>query len=295
MKKLVLSSAIALLVAGSLSTAEAGKEGWLYQGWNQWHPQMGQRPLSHTGTQFYFGTGEIGDEDGDGVLDDKDRCPGTPPKTPVDANGCPKDSDGDGVTDNLDQCPDTPRGVAVDKKGCPLDSDGDGVTDDRDQCPGTPAGVAVDAKGCPKEQPRKDGDSDGDGVLDSKDKCPGTPKGAKVNETGCWVLEDLHFDTDSAKVDARSHGQLDAAANVLKGNAALKVEIQGHTDDRGTDPYNMVLSKKRSEAVRNYLVGKGIAANRLSTSGFGESQPVAENRTAQGRAKNRRVTLKPVQ
>ncbi len=124
------------------------------------------------------------DSDQDGVPDGIDKCPNTPSGAKVDATGCPVDSDGDGVPDGIDQCPNTPAGAKVDAKGCPVDSDGDGVPDGIDQCPNTPAGVTVDAKGCPM-------DSDGDGVPDGVDKCPDTPKGAIVDANGCPLDSDL--------------------------------------------------------------------------------------------------------
>ncbi|MEW6489505.1 MAG: OmpA family protein [Thermodesulfobacteriota bacterium] len=127
------------------------------------------------------------DSDGDGVPDDRDKCPDTPAGVTVDADGCPLDSDGDGVPDYLDKCPGTPAGVKVDASGCPLDSDGDGVPDYLDKCPGTPANVRVDASGCPL-------DSDGDGVPDHLDKCPGTPRGVRVDASGCPIVLDSDGD-----------------------------------------------------------------------------------------------------
>ncbi len=126
------------------------------------------------------------DEDGDGVPDYRDECPGTPPGVKVDSRGCPLDSDGDGVPDYLDECPDTPRGVKVDSRGCPLDTDGDGVPDYLDMCPNTPPGTQVDARGCPLDLR----DSDGDGVPDMFDKCPDTPRGVAVDEDGCPLDSD---------------------------------------------------------------------------------------------------------
>lgn len=150
----------------------------------------------------------VGDEDGDGVPDNKDKCPGTPLGVIVNADGCPADADGDGVADNLDKCPGTPTGVTVGSDGCPIDSDGDGVPDYLDKCPDTkpgqkvgPNGCALDADGdgvpdaldrCPNSPPGvavgPDGcplDSDNDGVPDNLDKCPGTPAGAIVDANGC--------------------------------------------------------------------------------------------------------------
>ncbi len=123
------------------------------------------------------------DRDGDGVPDDKDKCPDTVNGAKVDANGCELDGDKDGVVDRLDKCPTTPRGRKVNAEGCELDGDGDGVVDALDKCPTTPPGRKVNAEGCEL-------DSDGDGVLDALDKCPNTPAGAKVNAEGCELDSD---------------------------------------------------------------------------------------------------------
>ncbi len=199
----------------------------------------------------------------------------------------PADTDGDGVYDSQDQCPNTPRDIKVDSRGCPLDSDGDGVYDYMDQCPHTPAGISVDKTGCPM-------DTDGDGVYDSQDKCPDTPKGAKVDERGCWTLGGVLFDTDKWNIKPRFRSVLDDVVNVLRHNPGIKLEIQGYTDNRGSISHNMKLSLERAEAVRQYLISRGISPERLSAKGFGCSRPVASNDTPDGRAKNRRVELKPV-
>jgi len=122
------------------------------------------------------------DSDGDGIADDKDLCPNTPPGVTVDEFGCPLDTDGDGVPDYLDNCPNTPKGMKVDKNGCIIDSDNDGVPDTLDKCPNTPRGMHVNEFGCP--------DTDGDGVFDNDDKCPDTPKGVAVDKTGCPIDSD---------------------------------------------------------------------------------------------------------
>jgi outer membrane protein OmpA-like peptidoglycan-associated protein len=241
------------------------------------------------------------DGDGDGVWDGLDKCPDTPKGVKVDASGCPLDSDGDGVADYLDKCPDTPRGAKVDRTGCPLDSDGDGVADYLDKCPDTPKGVKVDRSGCPL-------DSDGDGVPDHLDKCPDTPRGVAVDASGCplpvhktapvfeegkksLVLEGVNFEYDSAKLTADSTVILDRVAESLVDWTDVNVEVDGHTDARGADAYNMKLSDARAKAVRDYLVSKGVAESRLTARGFGETQPIADNKTDAGRAKNRRVEL----
>jgi len=197
------------------------------------------------------------------------------------------DSDGDGVPDWSDKCPGTPKGVKVDANGCPLDSDGDGVLDYKDKCPNTPKGVKVDAVGCPL-------DSDGDGVPDYLDKCPGTIKGAPVNSVGCWTIKGINFDYDKWDIKPQYHGLLGENLQVLKMNPSVKVEIQGHTDSKGSDQYNQKLSEKRAESVKNYFVAGGVATGRISSRGYGESKPIATNETPEGRAKNRRIEIKVI-
>jgi OOP family OmpA-OmpF porin len=220
--------------------------------------------------------------------------------------GAPLDSDGDGVANRLDQCPNTPSGAKVDAKGCPLDSDGDGVFDGLDRCPDTPAGVKVNAEGCPH-------DSDGDGVPDYLDKCPAEP--APGTADGCppkvvapepapaaepaaprkLTLEGVNFDNDSANLRPESIAILNHAAATLKEWGEIKVEVAGHTDSVDSDAYNLRLSQRRAEAVRDYLVRQGVPAERLTAKGYGEASPVADNKTAEGRFKNRRVELIPQQ
>lgn len=233
--------------------------------------------------------GEELDSDGDGVPDSIDECPNTPIGAQVDAKGCPIDSDGDGVPDYLDRCPDTPKGVKVDEKGCPMDSDGDGVPDSMDECPNTPKGVKVDEKGCPM-------DSDRDGVADYLDKCPNTPRGTKVDANGCplvgeklLILQGINFAFDSAKISDDSEAILEVAVTTLKNNPKMKVKIEGHTDSTGTEEYNLGLSQRRADAVRDYLVTQGIASDRLQTAGKGEAVPLVSNETREGRTQNRRV------
>ena len=164
------------------------------------------------------------------------------------------------------------------------DSDHDGVYDAMDNCPDTPENVSVDEKGCPF-------DSDNDGVPDYKDKCPDTPNGAPVNFQGCWALSHVLFDTNKYEIKPGALAEINASISVLKKNPAMKILIEGNTDNVGSRKYNKILSVKRAEAVKNYLVKMGIAENRLTTEGFGFSRPVATNKTEQGRALNRRVEL----
>ena len=244
------------------------------------------------------------DTDGDGVVDDLDKCPGTPAGVKVDSNGCPLDTDGDGVYDYLDKCPGTPAGVKVDPNGCPLDTDGDGVYDYLDKCPGTPAGVKVDPNGCPL-------DTDGDGVYDYLDKCPGTPAGVKVDRDGCpppavkapaasamekaivekgRVTLNVEFDTAKASIRKSSQAEIGKLAEVLKKYSDIRILVEGHTDNVGSAKYNEKLSQQRADAIKKNLVEKyGIEASRLSTKGFGMAKPIASNATKEGRQKNRRV------
>ena len=136
-------------------------------------------------------------------------------------------------------------------------------------------------------------DSDGDGVPDNLDKCPGTPKGAKVNKDGCWVIENVLFDFDKYNIKPQFSHLLDEVAVVFQNNPGLRAQIAGHTDNIGTAAYNQKLSMRRAHAVVNYLNKKGIAKDRLRAEGFGFSQPVADNKTKEGRALNRRVQLTP--
>lgn len=207
----------------------------------------------------------------------------------------PKDSDGDGVIDDMDRCPDTPAGTPVDANGCalpPPDSDGDGVPDDDDRCPNTPAGQPVNAEGCPN-------DSDGDGVLDARDRCPDTSPAVAVDVNGCEIkaeirLPGVNFETNSDRLQAGASAVLEDAAETLRRNPTLVVEVAGHTDDRGDATYNEGLSARRAETVEAFLIERGIDAERLSARGYGETSPIADNATAEGRAENRRVVLRVV-
>lgn len=205
----------------------------------------------------------------------------------------PVDTDGDGVVDADDRCPGTPAGVRVDSRGCELDSDGDGVVDSADQCPDTPRGAPVDARGCPL-------DSDGDGVADYQDECPDTPAGARVDSRGCELqgrieLRGVNFEVNTAQLTPGSRTQLDEVADTLRRYPEMKIEIAGHTDSSGNAAYNQTLSQRRAEAVRDYLVDEGIAADRLQAKGYGEDKPIADNATRAGRERNRRVELEILQ
>ncbi|WP_345972308.1 OmpA family protein [Sulfurimonas diazotrophicus] len=226
------------------------------------------------------------DSDNDGVADDADKCPGTAAGVSVDANGCALDSDSDGVVDGTDKCPDTPAGATVDAMGCQLDGDHDGVVDASDKCPDTPKGASVDELGCAV-------DSDGDGVSDLKDNCPNTPEGFKVDMVGCPVVKTLkiRYETASAVIAKESEGKVVEFAEFLKESPAYNVKILGHTDSRGSDKYNQGLSEARANSVRTLLIANGISEDRIIAEGKGESQPIADNGTKEGRAANRRIEV----
>src|SRR5690242_11855 len=353
------------------------------------------------GLSLMLGSKPILDRDGDGVLDNKDRCPDTPAGASVDARGCPSDSDGDGVPDGidrcpttvagasvdsrgysqdsdgdnipdgLDQCPDTPAGVLVDPRGCPKDSDGDGIPDGLDRCSDTPHGATVDALGCP-------GDEDGDGVLDGLDQCPRTPAGAAVNAQGCsqgqapsrpaptagappnpsppsavapptpaapprstvtrpnaaqpppkaqapqqpaidtngrliprqnvtvprsaagmgpispGVLQDVSFVPGTARLQSSSYEALDSVADLLHRNPSAHVEIAAHIDKGASASDDQRITTLQAEAVRDYLVVKGVNYQQIVARGYGSSAPLTPDTTPRGREANRRVEIQPV-
>jgi outer membrane protein OmpA-like peptidoglycan-associated protein len=262
------------------------------------------------------------DTDNDGVTDTLDMCEATPEGVEVDEKGCPLDTDKDGVADYLDKCPDTPEGAAVDSDGCLADSDGDGVPDYLDKCPETLDGVAVDENGCPV-------DTDKDGVPDYKDRCPDTPQEAKVDENGCPLdtdkdgvpdyldkcpetygtvngcpeikqevkqifkkaLNGIQFESGKSTILRSSYPVLDQVVKVMVENPEYKLIISGHTDSSGDPEKNMTLSKERADAVKSYLIVHGIPGHRLTAEGYGDTRPVADNKTTKGRALNRRVEL----
>jgi OOP family OmpA-OmpF porin len=171
-----------------------------------------------------------------------------------------------------------------------VDSDGDGVPDGADRCPGTPSGAHVNAAGCEL-------DADADGVIDRLDKCPGTKAGVRVDGVGCEIadviiLKGVNFANNSARLTSDSLPVLDAAAETLSKRANVSTEIAGYTDDRGSEEHNHVLSQRRADAVKDYLVSKGVAPSQLSSRGYGEESPIANNKTASGRAANRRVEMR---
>ncbi len=229
------------------------------------------------------------DKDADGIADKNDDCPDV--KGLESLKGCP-DADGDGIADKDDKCPDTKTGYKVDAAGCPMDNDKDGVLNEDDACPDV-AGL-TSLKGCP--------DKDGDGVPDNEDRCPDA-KGTIANK-GCpeiakedvkkitQIASKIFFEFNKATLKKSSLAQLDALVVILQKYDAANLTIEGHTDNVGDDAYNMDLSQRRTESVKEYLMAKGILESRLTAKGFGETQPIASNNTKTGRAQNRRVELK---
>ena len=243
-----------------------------------------------------------GDADRDGILNQLDRCPGTPVGERVDPTGCPlpRDADGDGVLDAADRCPESPAGQRVDLSGCNTDLDGDGVGNARDRCPATPAGVAVDDTGCPPAPPPLD--TDGDGVPDTADRCPATPRGGRVDAVGCStlfepsqrtvVLRGVTFASGAATLSPEAEATLRETAMALIREPGIRVEIAGHTDSTGSRSLNLRLSRNRARSVRTFLVAAGVPADQLTAAGYGWEQPIAGNATPEGRAANRRVELR---
>jgi OmpA-OmpF porin, OOP family len=230
------------------------------------------------------------DRDNDGIDDDKDACPDVPGKAAF--NGCP-DKDNDGITDKDDKCPDV-AGIAK-YNGCPIpDGDGDGVNDDEDKCPTTP-GLAR-YQGCPIP------DGDGDGVNDEEDKCPAVP--GVASNAGCpeikqdvvdkvnMAAKNIFFATGSNKLLAKSTVSLNNVAKILKDNPSYIADIEGHTDNTGTEEKNDVLSEARAQVVADYLKSKGVSESQITSKGMGMRSPVADNTTPTGRARNRRVEMK---
>lgn len=229
------------------------------------------------------------DTDNDGIKDDEDACPDVP--GPIINNGCP-DTDNDGLFDFIDECPEEfgPK----ENNGCPWpDTDADGLLDKDDKCPYL-AGP-IENEGCPYQ------DTDDDGILDKDDKCPNTP-GPLSNE-GCpeievevqeilkTAFENLEFETAKDIIKPESIPSLTELAEVLVKRPEWKLQISGHTDNVGSAQNNLVLSKKRAEAVKNFMISKSIGAERLSVLFFGETVPIADNTTKEGRQKNRRVEM----
>lgn len=235
------------------------------------------------------------DQDGDTVPDEQDACPDVAALT---ASGCPADTDGDGIFDQDDYCP---REVGPAPKGCPdLDADGDGIPLPCDKCPNE---SSAEADGCPIR------DADSDGIPDDRDKCPKEPetKNGFEDDDGCpdeipkevekftGSITGITFVQGSATIAVASNRTLKAASDILKKYPSLSIEVSGHTSSEGALDFNEKLSLDRAEAVKKWLVDDGIPDSRITARGAGPSEPVADNETQLGRAKNRRIEFRILQ
>jgi outer membrane protein OmpA-like peptidoglycan-associated protein len=235
------------------------------------------------------------DKDSDSIADLEDKCPEV--AGIIRYNGCPiPDTDNDGIHDEADKCPEIPGTQKYD--GCPVpDTDGDKISDEADMCPDK-AG-SVEFNGCPIP------DSDGDSLIDTADRCP-QEKGP-IENNGCPEIEkeiiekvnfaakNIFFEFKSDRLSPQSFDALNEVVSILKNNPELTMEIQGHSDNTGDPKYNLILSGKRANAVKKYLVDKGVEEHRLKATGYGQTRPIADNKTLEGRGINRRVELKPGQ
>ncbi len=230
------------------------------------------------------------DKDGDSVADSIDKCvevAGLVTEDP-NTNGCP-DRDGDGITDADDRCPDL-KGTAA-QQGC-VDSDEDGVIDPDDRCPQEKGSLVL--KGCP--------DKDDDGVADADDKCPETA--GTIANAGCpevqiddqalaaMGIKSIHFETGKATIRSSSDKMLLKLVRLMNEHPDYRLEISGHTDNTGGEAINATLSLKRADVVKASLMKKGLPENRINAKGFSDTLPAADNKTASGRAKNRRADFK---
>ncbi|MDH3197041.1 MAG: OmpA family protein [Candidatus Krumholzibacteria bacterium] len=247
------------------------------------------------------------DNDGDGIPDAQDACPDLAEDVDgyEDSDGCPDlDNDQDGIPDAQDRCPDEPEDFDGDQDtdGCPdlvKDSDGDGIADDLDRCPLQAEDIDgfQDDDGCP------DLDNDLDGIPDDVDNCPNSPEtfNGYQDEDGCpdeqpieekFVLRGVNFESGSAALTPDSYAVLDHVVRSLQAYPEVRVEIRGHTDSQGPASFNVELSQRRAESVKQYLINSGIDPTRLVSKGVGEEEPVASNANPEGRAQNRRIEFR---
>ncbi len=248
------------------------------------------------------------DTDGDGIPDSQDLCPNEREDKDGfdDEDGCPDpDNDQDGIPDKLDKCPNESedRDGFQDNDGCPeTDNDNDGIPDAQDKCPND----AEDRDGFQDDDGCPDLDNDGDGIADAADKCPNEPetRNGVDDDDGCpdsggqvvivggriEIPDAIQFETGKATLAGRSEALLDRIADKMKSNPQVKrVRIEGHTDDVGSAKKNQDLSQQRSESVRDYLIKKGVEGDRLQAVGYGDTRPLDKRKSAEARAKNRRV------
>jgi len=262
------------------------------------------------------------DNDGDGILDVRDKCPIQAEDFDgfQDDDGCPEpDNDRDGVCDpwiaaqglsskyanvckGSDKCANQAedRDGFQDDDGCPdLDNDKDAIPDSLDQCPGEPEDIDgfQDGDGCP------DPDNDHDGIPDGRDKCPNVPEAINgfQDDDGCpdialkvsqsMIADRVWFKEGTDEFLPESAPAVQEVADWLQGDPTVRIEVRGYTDDMGSDRVNQILSQKRAEALRLAILAKGVAVDRVRSKGFGRQNPVASNRTMDGRARNRRVEI----
>jgi type IX secretion system PorP/SprF family membrane protein len=262
------------------------------------------------------------DKDNDGICDVDDQCPDYP--GPKSNKGCPlNDRDGDGIRDDIDKCPDIPG--TLQNLGCPLnDRDHDGILDEVDPCPdvagtvanmGCPPDTDRDHDGTPdKDDPCPDlagpksnkgcptgGDRDGDGVPDDRDGCPNTA--GSIENNGCpkvsqeerdillLAIKNLYFDTDKFIIRPASFKDLNNVAKVLRQKKDWKLRIEGHADTRGKPEHNQMLSEKRAEAVKNYLISRGVSPKLIFAEFYGASRPAMTEKTESALQMNRRVEI----
>jgi len=250
---------------------------------------------------------KIGDRDGDGCLDNVDKCPDDPEDKDgfEDGDCCPDaDNDKDGIPDTSDICPNEAedKDGYQDSDGCPdPDNDQDGLPDSVDRCATEPEDRDgfQDEDGCP------DADNDNDRIADVSDRCPLKPEDydGDADTDGCPDLyklvvvtakkielkQKVFFATAKARILPRSFALLNEVAKVLKDMPNIHIRIEGHTDSRGRDRYNKKLSDRRAKSVRTYMNQRGVDNSRMVSVGYGEEKPIASNRTRAGRAMNRRV------
>lgn len=234
----------------------------------------------------------VTDKDNDGITDNSDKCPDVAGSAKY--NGCPvPDSDGDGLNDEKDKCPNVPGTSKY--QGCPVpDTDGDGINDDNDKC------VAI--KGLARYQGCPVPDTDNDGVNDEEDKCPSVAGTAEnmgcpeikeeVIEKVNYAAKSIQYATGSAKILPSSLKSLEEVVSIMKSDKSLMIDVEGHSDNAGSEERNKQLSYERAESVKNHLISKGIEAKKITAQGFGTEKPVADNNTKAGRAQNRRTDIK---
>ena len=247
------------------------------------------------------------DLDNDGIVDAEDACPRKPEDADgfKDDDGCPElDNDEDGLEDNVDKCPNDKEDVDGnrDDDGCPdLDNDNDGLEDEKDRCPNQ----AEDKDGFKDDDGCPDNDNDGDGIADKSDRCPNKPETknffqdddgcpdetlAKLEEGRITIKDKIYFDTGKATIKPNSFALLRAVAGILQTHPKItRLSIEGHTDDRGGKKYNLELSQKRAESVRQFIISEGVGEERLVAVGHGKEKPASKARGAEAREINRRV------